>query len=1213
MKKVCLFLLPLFLFFSGFAQLSITSTGTAFTENFDGIGTTATAALPAGFKIGPDWAAGTTATTLAAGTTGTGILTGTSSGGVYNFANGITASSTDRAVGFLTSGSFSSPRSIVLRLTNNTGGTISSLAITFDYEKYRSGSRALDWTFFHGSTSAPATADAAGNQSYAADASNTVILNPPTVISKTVILTGLAITNGSDYYLRWTYTGLAGSTNAQALGFDNFTVTATGGGGGDVTPPTITTLTPPDNATGISIYNPLQIVFNEAIAKGTGNIVIKRISDNTTVQTIAVTNAAVTIAGTTATININPLTNATDYYIEIDAGAFTDIALNNFAGITGNTAWNFTTEALPAAGIVDNNYSFTNCSTTFLAQGWRQYSVTGAQVWGCNNVGRTDAEGLQMNGFSGTAQTNEDWLISPPYNLTGVNLPYLRFYSYNTFAGNTLQLKVSINYLPGSNPNTATWVNLNGAFPAANTSTWTLSDNISLAAYNATNMNIAWVYTSTTVEAARWRLDDITVLQSLPACTEPVNQPTGLTLTPTPTTISGSFTAAVPAADDYLVIRSTAATLTNLPVDGTNYTVGQVLGNGTIIAFGSSTTFTDVSLTPNTPYYYFVFANNNESCSTAPNYNTVLNASQNTGTVNTLPLPACTTPAAAPSALTLTPLSTNISGSFTASASANRYLVVRSLTTSLSATPTSGVTYTTGQAFGGGTVVSYSTANTFTATGLTPTTLYYFFVFAANGECSGEPLYFNTSLNGTATTTAGGGGIPAGYYDGANGLTCAPLKTALYNIIKPASANPSPTYDGICVIYTTTDYRKSDDGLRDIIWDMYSDNPGNANADPYEFEYCVDVDGCTANCNPAPAPNNTPIPGSAEGLLYNREHSFPRSWFGGAVEPMNSDIAHIFPTDKEVNNVRSSWPYGETSTPTFTSLNGSKLGPSTFPGYTSTVFEPINEYKGDFARAQFYMVTAYENLITGWPGSILNGTTHQAFDDWYLRLLYKWHTQDPVSTKETDRNNAVYAIQGNRNPFIDHPEYVLNIWGSSCLAVLPVNLIDFTAQKTNNAVVLNWVVAAENNVKNYEVGSSNDGKTFTKIGEVPARGVNNYSFTDTRQLESKVVYYRLKTTDNDGRFTIGKTVWVKFLNGYIYATVYPNPASVKVTVQLQKPLLQKSILQVTDITGRVVWQQQTASGQKSIELNTQSFGTGRYFIKLVDKNNTINQSFIIAR
>jgi len=208
------------------AQQSVT-TSNGVTQNFDSMGSSSTATMPTGWKTGTDWSTASNVVTQAAGTSGTGVVSSSSSGGVYNFANGVTASSTDRAIGFLTSSGFSSPRSIIYAFQNNTGATITSLTVSWDYEKYRSGSRAFDWTFFHGSTSTADTAASSGNQSYTADANNTTVSNPPASTSKSVTISGLSIAPGATYYLRWTYTGNGGSSNAQGLGIDNFVMTAT--------------------------------------------------------------------------------------------------------------------------------------------------------------------------------------------------------------------------------------------------------------------------------------------------------------------------------------------------------------------------------------------------------------------------------------------------------------------------------------------------------------------------------------------------------------------------------------------------------------------------------------------------------------------------------------------------------------------------------------------------------------------------------------------------------------------------------------------------------------------------------------------------------------------------------------------------------------------------------------------------------------------------
>ena len=142
---------------------------------------------------------------------------------------------------------------------------------------------------------------------------------------------------------------------------------------------------------------------------------------------------------------------------------------------------------------------------------------------------------------------------------------------------------------------------------------------------------------------------------------------------------------------------------------------------------------------------------------------------------------------------------------------------------------------------------------------------------------------------------------------------------------------------------------------------------------------------------------------------------------------MYTDLFHLYPTDKFVNNKRGSYPYGEISNATWTSLNGSKVGSCSYPGYSGTVFEPINEYKGDFARTYFYMSVRYYNEDSGWDNTPM--TDGAQLDPWALAMLMDWHVTDSISEKELDRNDAVYAIQNNRNPFIDRPYFVDNIWG----------------------------------------------------------------------------------------------------------------------------------------------------------------------------------------
>ena len=174
------------------------------------------------------------------------------------------------------------------------------------------------------------------------------------------------------------------------------------------------------------------------------------------------------------------------------------------------------------------------------------------------------------------------------------------------------------------------------------------------------------------------------------------------------------------------------------------------------------------------------------------------------------------------------------------------------------------------------------------------------------------------------------------------------------------------------------------------------------------------------------------------GTGWNKEHTVPQSWFN-EQSPMKSDAFHVYPTDIRMNSLRSSYPYGENNAAKGCATWGyGSVGTSTFPGYTGTVFDPgeggeHGSYKGDLARTYFYMVTRYRTTnFTSGSGSTSFTYSGGVADltDYMKNLMLKWHREDPVSEKELKRNNAIYAHQHNRNPFIDYPELVEYIWGT---------------------------------------------------------------------------------------------------------------------------------------------------------------------------------------
>lgn len=232
--------------------------------------------------------------------------------------------------------------------------------------------------------------------------------------------------------------------------------------------------------------------------------------------------------------------------------------------------------------------------------------------------------------------------------------------------------------------------------------------------------------------------------------------------------------------------------------------------------------------------------------------------------------------------------------------------------------------------------------------------------------------------------------IPSGYYTSIEGKATSELKTALYNIIRNQSQQQ--TYSRLPTYFQRTDTYPNSNRW----WDMYSDSP-------------------------LYAPSFTGL---------NREHSLPKSWWGGSQTVLAyTDLNHLYPSEMQANTAKSNYPLGIV-TDGGSKFNNSMVmvGRGQNSGGAAYVFEPADEYKGDFARTYFYMVTCYQDFDWRYQYMCMNGT-YPSMQQWAIDLLLKWHRGDPVSQKELDRNEQVYLIQANRNPFIDYPDLVEYIWG----------------------------------------------------------------------------------------------------------------------------------------------------------------------------------------
>jgi len=256
------------------------------------------------------------------------------------------------------------------------------------------------------------------------------------------------------------------------------------------------------------------------------------------------------------------------------------------------------------------------------------------------------------------------------------------------------------------------------------------------------------------------------------------------------------------------------------------------------------------------------------------------------------------------------------------------------------------------------------------------------------------------------------GAILEGYYSSLDGLTSANLKTALHNIICQDTthyldygSHAGHTWQGF--------YSTDRDPVTNEVIDMYSDSARYFASNYVALGY----------------------PGF--GMTIQIEHSVPKSWWGCDINHPDcaaKDLNHLYPSDGTYNDYKSNYPLGVV-TGTLAHTNGvSKIGTGTYDGYTGTVFEPADKYKGDFARGYFYIATAYQHYTNKWvlsaSGIMMEADTYPTLKPWAIQLLLQWIRQDPVSQKELTRVENVFAIQKNRNPFIDHPELIEYIWGN---------------------------------------------------------------------------------------------------------------------------------------------------------------------------------------
>lgn len=334
--------------------------------------------------------------------------------------------------------------------------------------------------------------------------------------------------------------------------------------------------------------------------------------------------------------------------------------------------------------------------------------------------------------------------------------------------------------------------------------------------------------------------------------------------------------------------------------------------------------------------------------------------------------------------------------------------------------------------------------------------------------------------------------IPQGYYNDLNGKTQSALKTAACKIINPHT--PVSSYNNLPQYFQKTDVYPAGDPKYGLWWDMYS---------------------------------NIPVRVPNFSGLMNREHAFPKSWWGGSEStPAYTDLNHLYPSEAKANQAKSNYPLGMVANASKFNNGVTKVGTAVSGqgGGAQFVFEPDDQYKGDFARTYFYMVTCYQDMSWKYKYMLMDGT-YPTLNQWSVDLLLQWHREDPVSQKELDRNEAVYRIQNNRNPFIDFPDLAEYIWGkkmgepfkveipdippTEASLITPVQdmYLDFGQVAIGSSVTRSLPVRGQNTtgqvnvsiVRNYRDVFSVEGAGFTNISSALVNSTNgtNVSVTYT--------------------------------------------------------------------------------------------------------------------
>lgn len=519
--------------------------------------------------------------------------------------------------------------------------------------------------------------------------------------------------------------------------------------------------------------------------------------------------------------------------------------------------------------------------------------------------------------------------------------------------------------------------------------------------------------------------------------------------------------------------------------------------------------------------------------------------------IGTLP---CVTPTIQASSLSVAPSSTSATISWTKGDGSNSLVLIN--TTNSFTAPVDGTTYTALTTYGSGQQTVYSsTGSSVTVTGLVATTTYYVQVY--NFETCVSPIDYvtNAPLTGSFTTTS----TPTG---------------------------------GSCT-RTTASVRASLPAHNDLGYD---------NARRRMYGNC-DNQNNTVTCVYGGYTQSHPLNSTAtsislpNGKIINAEHTVPQSFFS-SNSPMVGDMCHLFPTYETWNGDRSNFPFSEipdaqtTKWEILLNTATSSIPTSNIDGYSefkSGTYEPREIQKGNTARAILYFYTMYESQMNTTYNKPITTVAN-------IQTLYNWHIQDPVTQADIDRNNCIKSYQGNGNPYIDNPEWVVEVFG--CNIVIPVELMSFDGKNQGTYNALTWQTASEKNAQ-YIAIERKDKEKWGEIGRIKAAGntsaIQKYNFDDAQPNPLSI--YRLRMVDMDGTEAFSKTITIENQKKAFSLKVFPNPAKEFVSFQATTNEKQAFDVTVTDISGRVLIKRNfpVESGVIENVINVGTLPNGVYF------------------